>query len=113
MSIDNKSTVEVADFLANLRKAPKPIHGLPPTLRPIDLATAYKIQDALVERLLTTHGGQRIGYKIACTNEIAQRQLHIDAPLYGQLLACSTYPSPVRLDPNNFTVRIIEMEFGF
>lgn len=109
----NHPAQAIADFLANLRADPKPVVGLPPALRPTNLTTAYKAQDALVAQLLAKHGGQRIGYKIACTNEIAQRQLHISAPLYGQLLAFSTYASPAQLDPNQFTVRIIEVEFGF
>ena len=109
----SKQIAETADFLAHLRAAPQPIQALPLALRPAELTTAYQSQDALVAQLLATHGGQRIGYKIACTNEIAQRQLHISTPLYGQLLAYSTYPSPARLDPHHFTVRIMEMEFGF
>jgi len=113
MSATSTPITETANFLAQLRAAPQPIQALPQALRPAELTTAYHSQDVLVAQLLATHGGQRIGYKIACTNEIAQRQLHISAPLYGQLLAYSTYPSPAQLDPRQFTVRIIEMEFGF
>lgn len=105
--------LKTADFLANLRAAPNLVDGLPPALRPTDLTTAYKAQDALIAQLLVQHGGQRIGYKIACTNTIAQRQLQISAPLYGQLLSHSTYTSPASLDPHSFTTRIIEVEFGF
>lgn len=110
---DIPSMMATATFLAHLRTNPSPIAALPVMLRPLDLTTAYKVQDALVAQLLQTRGGQRIGYKIACTNEIAQRQLHINAPLYGQLLSHSTYTSPAKLDPNDFTLRIIEVEFGF
>lgn len=113
MSTTFQQIAEAADFLAHLRMTPQPIQALPAALRPTDLATAYKIQDALVAQLLQARGGQRIGYKIACTNEIAQRQLHINAPLYGQLLSPSTYASPATLNPHDFTLRIIEVEFGF
>ena len=102
----SKQIAETADFLAHLRAAPQPIQALPLALRPAELTTAYQSQDALVAQLLATHGGQRIGYKIACTNEIAQRQLHISTPLYGQLLAYSTYPSPARLDPPAHRIRV-------
>ncbi|CAN5380953.1 2-keto-4-pentenoate hydratase [soil metagenome] len=105
--------VSAADFLANLRAEPKHVPALPAAICPEDLTTAYQVQDLLVDRLLHKQGGQRIGYKIACTNEIAQRQLHINAPLFGQLLLSSTYSTPAVLKPSDFLVRIIEVEFAF
>jgi 2-keto-4-pentenoate hydratase len=104
--------LSAADFLADLRAHPRRIAGLPTDLQPTDLASAYAIQDGLVDRLLARHGGQRIGYKTACTNELAQRQLNIAGPLFGQLLSCSTERSPGRFSAGGHLVRIIELEFG-
>ena len=54
-----------------------------------------------------------IGYKIACTNAIAQRFLSMPEPFYGRLLAASTFESPARLPAGDFFMRVIESEFAF
>ncbi len=54
-----------------------------------------------------------IGYKIACTNAIAQRFLNMPEPFYGRLLAASTFDSPARLAAADFFMRVIESEFAF
>jgi 2-keto-4-pentenoate hydratase len=103
----------MADFLAALRFERRPIEDMPPELRPQDIASAYAVQDALIERLLAHYGGRAVGYKIACTNTIAQQLLHTDAPVFGRLLSSHIYPSPARLKAGDFTLRVIEAEFAF
>ena len=94
---------------------------LPAGLRPADLAEAYAVQDDLVARLVAAasfgtapdDGPDRpVGYKVACTNTIAQDALKIDRPLFGRLLASSTFGSPASLDASRFTTRVVEAEFG-
>jgi 2-keto-4-pentenoate hydratase len=102
-----------ATFLANLRATHERITKLPDDLRLSDFETAYAVQSALVDLLAQQHGGQRSGYKAACTNQVAQQQLNISGPLFGALLSHSTYHSPVRLRADTFSTRIIEAEFGF
>ena len=85
---------------------------LPGGLRPLDLAEAYTIQDELVDRLLAGSDDRTIGYKVACTNPIAQAALKIDRPVFGRLLASTTHASGVTLAANRFTHRVIEAEFG-
>ncbi len=102
-----------ADFLLDMRLTGKKQAGLPPGLVPRSIAEAYRVQDELVERLLAVRGGRRIGYKAACTNELAQRLLKVDAPLAGTLLSFSSFASPARLRAADFSVRCIEPEFGF
>jgi 2-keto-4-pentenoate hydratase len=102
-----------ATFLANLRATHERITKLPDDLRPSDFEMAYAVQSALVDLLAQQHGGQRIGYKAACTNQVAQQQLNISGPLFGALLSHSTYHSPVRLRADTFSTCIIEAEFGF
>ncbi len=113
MTSDIEPSTSAANFLIDLRAKPRQVAALPAAFRPANLAAAYQVQDHLVDALLRHQGGQRIGYKIACTNEIAQRQLQVAAPLFGQLLSSSSYASPTTLNPNDFTVRIIEVEFAF
>jgi 2-keto-4-pentenoate hydratase len=58
-----------------------------------------------------------IGYKVACTNVTAQRQLHVDAPFCGRLLSAFFFESlpgrPARVDASKFFMRVVEAEFGF
>ena len=69
---------------------------------------AYRCQALFVEQL-----GRTIGYKIACTNAIAQRFLSMPEPFYGRLLSASTFDSPARLPAGDFFMCIIESEFAF
>ncbi len=103
---------EAAAVLADHRRRQAPLDGLPLGLRPGTLAEAYAIQDELVERLTAEHASRPIGYKVACTNAVAQQALQIDRPLFGRLLSHSTTASPARLVAANFTTRVIECEFG-
>ena len=50
-----------------------------------DLAGAYAIQDAFVERMLPTHG-KRVGYKIGLTSKRMQQMCSIDHPVAGVVL---------------------------
>jgi 2-keto-4-pentenoate hydratase len=106
------SVSSAAAFLDDLRARPHAIHALPTDLQPNDLTTAYQIQDALVNRLLERNGGQCIGYKAACTSLLAQQQLNVPGPLFGQLLSFSTQPQPATFDASGHLVSIIELEFG-
>jgi len=54
-----------------------------------------------------------IGYKVACTNVTAQRQLSVDAPFAGRLLSAFFFESPARVDAAKFFMRVVEAEFAF
>lgn len=105
--------IHAGDYLAGLRFSGRQIPAIPAAIRPPDLDTAYAIQDVMVSRLLTRQGGQRIGYKIACTSKGAQEMLHVDGPLYGQMLSFSSHAAPAALRRSDFTQCVIESEFGF
>src|ERR1700730_1651807 len=82
---------------------------LPPAERPATPQAGYDCQARFVDLLPT----RPIGYKIACTNAIAQRFLNTPEPFYGRLLAASTFASPAHLQSGDFCMRIIESEFAF
>ena len=82
-------------------------------IRPKNAAEAYAVQDALVDHLLAHYGGSLIGYKVACTNVTAQRQLNVDAPFCGRLLSAFFFESPARVESNQFFMRVVEAEFAF
>jgi 2-keto-4-pentenoate hydratase len=106
-----------AEFLAQARINHKRLAELPAASRPKTPADAYAVQDALIDQLLAHYGGNVIGYKVACTNVTAQRQLHVDAPFCGRLLSAfffeSSPESPARVDASRFFMRVVEAEFAF
>lgn len=108
-----QAAASAADFLLQMRLTGRKQPGLPPQLLPSSLEQAYRAQAELVDKLLARRGGKRIGYKIACSNALAQRLLNVDAPLFGTLLSFSTHASAARLRASDFSVRCIEAEFGF
>ncbi len=101
------------DFFADLRFSRRTEDRIPDGLHPPDMTTAYACQDALVERLIAHHGGVLAGYKVACTNTIAQQMLNVDAPVYGCLMSSAIHASPARLKASDFTLIGIEAEFAF
>jgi 2-keto-4-pentenoate hydratase len=86
---------------------------LPVPVRPANEREAYGCQSALVAGLVAHYGGEQIGYKIACTNTAAQRQLSVSGPFYGSLLSAFCFNSPARLDAAQFFMRVVEAEFSF
>ncbi len=100
-------------LLAEARINHKRLTEVPAAVRPKTAEEAYRVQEALIPRLLAHYGGSVIGYKIACTNVTAQRQLSVDGPFYGQLLSSFSAASPARLHAGDFFMRVIEAEFAF
>lgn len=82
-------------------------------MRPTTQEEAYRCQDLLVQQLTDYYGGAVIGYKIACTNVTAQRQLNVDGPFHGRMTSAFCFDSPARLDASQFFMRVVEAEFAF
>jgi len=104
---------KAAEFIADLRFAVHQEPRIPETFQPADVAAGYAVQEEVVNRLLEKHGGHKVGYKVACTNKLAQELLGTDTPFYGRLLSPFVYQSPARLNAKNFSMRVIEAEFSF
>jgi 2-keto-4-pentenoate hydratase len=101
------------EYLFDLRLKQRPVAALPADVVPRSLAEGYDVQERLVRKLLDRSGGHPIGYKIACTSELAQKALGVDGPFFGVLLSHSSHTSPATLRGPDFTVRCAEAEFGF
>ncbi len=86
-----------------MRASRRVVPDLPVPLWPQTLTDAYEIQHRVVADLVAQAGGRCIGYKVACTNEIAQAALQIDRPLFGRLMSQSTSPSGTTLAADRFT----------
>jgi 2-keto-4-pentenoate hydratase len=101
------------EYLLDLRRTRRPVAALPADVMPRSLAEGYQVQERLVRVLLDRSGGRPVGYKVACTNLLAQKTLGVDGPFFGVLLSHSTHRSPAALPASDFTVRCAEAEFGF
>lgn len=102
-----------SELLAQARTGMKRMADLPEAVKPQTLEAAYDVQDGLIPLLLAHFGGGTVGYKIACTNEIAQKQLHVPHPFFGRMLAGTTQDSPGELQASEFFMMVMEAEFAF
>jgi len=102
-----------SELLAEAMFIHKRLPQLPDDVRPRTEEEAYEFQRGVVEKLLQHYGGAVIGYKIACTNAVAQRQLRVAGPFFGRLLSSRCYDSGIRLDADEFFMRVMEAEFAF
>ena len=88
---------KAAEFIADLRFALRQEPQIPEAFRPDNLASGYAVQEGVVDKLLKKNGGHAVGYKVACTNKLAQKLLGTDTPFYGRLLSPFVYQSPARV----------------
>ncbi len=107
------SISKAAATLARMRADKKVVDDLDEDIKPKDLAQAYSVQTALVEKLMLEHDCRIEGYKVACTNQLAQELLKVPGPIFGRLLSNVIFDSPAFLTAENFTKIIVEPEFAF
>lgn len=86
---------------------------LPEDVRPANQEQAYQCQARLIDRVISHYAGGTAGYKIACTNALAQELLNSPEPFYGRLLSSFFAASPAHFRAEDFFMRVIEAEFGF
>ena len=113
VTVNDELVGNAATELLDMRASRRVVADLPIALRPETLSDAYAIQDRVVAGLVAQDGGRCIGFKVACTNAIAQAALHIDRPVFGRLMSQTTSPSGATLQADRFTHRVIEAEFAF
>lgn len=101
------------NYLYALRQTKKPVAALPADVVPRSIAEGYEVQQQLVRKLLDKFGSRPIGYKIACTSDLAQKALAVDGPFFGVLMSHSSHPSGATLTGSDFNVRCTEAEFAF
>src|SRR5580658_7801134 len=102
-----------SQMLCDARTKHVRLAALPEAVRPKTPEEAYGCQDLLVQHLLEHYGGTGIGYKIACTNVTAQRQLNVDGPFHGRMMSAFCFDSPARIAADQFFMRVVEAEFAF
>jgi 2-keto-4-pentenoate hydratase len=102
-----------AKILAEARTGHRRIAGLPAEYVPRTVDEAYDCQAVVATTWLERYGGEVAGYKVACTNPIAQQQLGVDGPFFGRLLSPFVMSSPARVKADQFFMRVVEAEFAF
>ncbi len=71
-TVNDEEVGDAAAALLDMRASRRVVPDLPVPLRPRTLADAYAIQDRVVAALVSQADGRCIGFKVACTNEVAQ-----------------------------------------
>lgn len=107
-------TTPADDLAAALATAHETATPVDPTAVPgvESLAEGYRVQERLVERLRATRGDP-VGYKIGFTNERVQRNLAVDEPGYGRLLADTVSPAAATVSAERFVGVRVEPELAF
>ncbi|WP_277555629.1 2-keto-4-pentenoate hydratase [Halobaculum limi] len=107
-------TTPADDLAAALATAHETATAVDPTTVPTvdSVAAGYRVQERLVERLQTTRGAP-VGYKIGFTNDRVRRDLGVDEPGYGRLLADTVSSSPTAVSADRFVDVRVEPELAF
>ena len=111
--MDAATKKTAADLLCQARILGTRLAELPLELRPATPQAGYECQDQVVKQLLAHYGGTIVGYKVACTNRLAQELLNQDGPFCGSLMSAVCFDSPAQLPASNYAVRVMEAEFAF
>ena len=107
---------EIAQFFWDLRSGAAAPGTIPSEMVPVSLADAYHAQSLLVRRM-TSAGGDGscapIGYKVACTSEIARQLFRVEDPVFGRLLSCRSWRTGTALPAAALQIVALEPEFSF
>ncbi len=98
---------ELADHLAEARRAGRQIDHLPARLLPPDADEAYRVNALVGDRL----GWKQLGWKIAATTESVRTKLGTGGPIYGRTFTKFRHASPVRLKHAELLDPLVECEF--
>ena len=111
--MDNKYILLAANILFNHRLNKKGLKSLPKKCIPQDTNEAYKIQNELKILYLSMSENFCIGKKVGCTNKLAQEQINVREPFYGNLFFRFRKFSGCQLKLRNFYKPFIEPEISF
>ena len=102
---------QMADRLIAALRTREPIAPLREALG-ADVAAAYEVQEAVL-RELENEGNPRVGRKVGLTSEAVQRQLGVDQPDFGVLLADMDATGLGEVPSNRLLQPRIEAEIAF
>jgi len=105
----NPDAQTAADCLRPAWQARSVIDAWPSTVKPLDRAWAYPVQNALFAATQGTHWG----WKIAATSTAGQHHIGVSAPLAGRLMRERIHPDGATVDVQRNRMRVAEAEFAF
>ncbi|MGW0039758.1 2-keto-4-pentenoate hydratase [Gordonia sp. NPDC003376] len=73
------------------------LQPLPPALTALDPARAYRVQHAVIDRMVSGWGTSVCGYKISCTGAADRALIHAQEPVYGTLTGAHLLDSGARV----------------
>ena len=111
--MQNKDILLAAKLLFNHRLNKKGIKELPNNLQPSSIEESYKIQNELKILYLSLSNNFSIGKKVGCTNKIAQKQIDVFEPFYGNLFSKYSDASGCILKATQFYKPYAEPEISF
>ena len=111
--MDKEKYTKTANILFNCRINKIRLNKLPIDCIPNNIEEAYKIQDELKILYLTLKDNYTIGKKVGCTNKLAQKQINVEEPFYGNLFSKYSSMSGCKLMSKNFSEPYMEAEFSF
>jgi 2-oxo-3-hexenedioate decarboxylase/2-keto-4-pentenoate hydratase len=99
-----------AKVIAAHRLERRPLPGLDPGLRPVDEASAYRVQLALHALMTAAGAGPVVGHKIGCTTAVMQAFLNIPNPCAGGVFASTVHRRSARVAHAQFLHVGVECE---
>ena len=111
--MENKYILLAANILFNHRLNKTGLKSLPKKCIPKDANEAYEIQNELKILYLSLSKNFCIGKKVGCTNKLAQKQVNVYEPFYGNLFFRFREFSGCNLKLKNFYTPFIEPEISF
>lgn len=108
-----KNIISAARILFDSRLNKKGLKLLPEHLIPNNNKEAYLIQNELKILYLTLKENIILGKKVGCTNLLAQSQINVFEPFYGNLFSKFSNTTGCKLKSNQFYKPFIEPEISF
>jgi 2-keto-4-pentenoate hydratase len=103
------SSARAAATIVAARRHQRRMPQIDPKHRPESLMDAYAVQDQVVKYI----GGEAEGWKIGCTNVVAQEQLGVAEPFRGRVLQKGVHQSPATVSAGATMMRVVETELAF
>lgn len=100
---------KAANWLQHVNKAGAVVAWIPPQYMPEDEATAYKVQDAFLKKLIPKQGPV-VGYKIGLTSPQIWEQTGLKSPAYGPIRKKRVFHEKAKVRADRWTRLGVELE---
>jgi 2-oxo-3-hexenedioate decarboxylase len=112
MALSKNTIVELAELLDRAERDRQPIEKITARYPEMEWADAYLIQDALKKRK-ETRGGRCVGIKAGLTSFAKMKQMGLETPVMGFLMAEGAVPDGGAVDTTRLIHPRVEAEIAF